>query len=83
MIPPYRVMAKVVLQEWKMKPRASEDLVFCHNDFSTHNVVVNPATLKVMAVLDWECFGFYVVRPGSISLSLSQSTKLALIAFCC
>lgn len=42
-----------------MKPRASEDLVFCHNDFSTHNVVVDPATLKVKAVLDWEYAGFY------------------------
>lgn len=28
------------------KPRESEDLVFCHNDFSTHNIIMDPATLK-------------------------------------
>lgn len=42
-----------------MKPRESKDLVFCHNDFSTHNVIVDPVTLKVKAVIDWEYAGFY------------------------
>lgn len=42
-----------------MKPRAYKDLVFCHNDFSAHNVIVDPETLKVNAVIDWEYAGFY------------------------
>ncbi|KAK4070005.1 hypothetical protein Purlil1_13597 [Purpureocillium lilacinum] len=61
-IPPYRVMVKLPRPEWKMKPRSSEDLVFCHNDFSTHNVIVNPSTLKVNAIIDWEYAGFYPVE---------------------
>ncbi|KAL9106010.1 MAG: hypothetical protein Q9227_008918 [Pyrenula ochraceoflavens] len=71
-IPPYRVMVEVAREQWRMKPRESEDLVFCHNDFSTHNVIVDPATLEVKAVIDWEYAGFfpkefegmYFRRPG-------------------
>jgi hypothetical protein len=61
-IPPYRVTARSFRPEWNMKPRESEDLVFCHNDLSTHNVVVDPETLKVMAVLDWEYAGYYPMK---------------------
>lgn len=42
-----------------MKPREVKDLVFCHNDLSTYNVIVDPETLKVKAVIDWEYAGFY------------------------
>ena len=45
--------------EWKMKPRESEDLVFCHNDLSMHNVIVDPATVKIKAIIDWEYAGFF------------------------
>ncbi|KAF5129791.1 hypothetical protein E5D57_006122 [Metarhizium anisopliae] len=58
-IPPYRVIAKSHRQTWKMKPRESSNLVFCHNDFSAHNVIVDPVSLKVKAVIDWEYAGFY------------------------
>lgn len=52
-------MVKTARQQWKMKPRESEDLVFCHNDLSTHNVIVDPETIKVKAIIDWEYAGFY------------------------
>lgn len=52
-------MVKTARQQWKMKPRESEDLVFCHNDLSTHNIIVDPETLKVKAIIDWEYAGFY------------------------
>lgn len=42
-----------------MKPRGKDDLVFCHNDLSANNVIVNPATLKIAAIIDWEYAGFY------------------------
>lgn len=42
-----------------MKPREVKDLVFCHNDLSAHNVIVNPETLKVNAIIDWEYAGFF------------------------
>lgn len=58
-IPPYRIMVRSPRPEWKMKSRESEDLVFCHNDFSAHNVIVDPVTLQVRAVIDWEYAGFF------------------------
>ena len=42
-----------------MKPYEREELVFNHGDLSTYNVVVDPKTLKVTAILDWEYAGFY------------------------
>lgn len=44
---------------WKMRPRETQDLVFCHNDLSAHNVIVDPDTLKIAAIIDWEYAGFY------------------------
>ena len=41
--------------------------MFCHNDFSTHNVIVNPSTLKVNAIIDWEYAGFYPVEFEGLS----------------
>lgn len=52
-------MTKTLREQWKMKPRETEDLVFCHNDLSTHNIIVDPETLKVKGVIDWEYAGFY------------------------
>ncbi|KAG6041480.1 hypothetical protein E4U41_004057 [Claviceps citrina] len=58
-VPPYRVMAKIKRMQWEMKPRASKDLVFCHNDLSAQNIIVDPETLKIKAIIDWEYAGFY------------------------
>lgn len=52
-------MVKSARSEWKMTSRESEDLTFCHNDLSTHNIIVDPATLKIMAIIDWEYAGFF------------------------
>jgi aminoglycoside phosphotransferase len=52
-------MVKSSNKQWKMKSFESEDLVFCHNDLSTYNVIVDPVTLKVNAIIDWEYSGFY------------------------
>lgn len=52
-------MVKSFRQEWEMKALETEDLVFCHNDLSTHNIIVDPETLKINAIIDWEYAGFY------------------------
>ncbi|CEJ82702.1 hypothetical protein VHEMI02751 [[Torrubiella] hemipterigena] len=41
------------------RPTPGEEYVFCHNDLGRHNILVNPETLKVMAVIDWEYGGFW------------------------
>ncbi|PGH16260.1 hypothetical protein AJ80_05283 [Polytolypa hystricis UAMH7299] len=58
-VPPHRVMTKSVRPQWNMKPLESEGLVFCHNDLSAYNVIVDTETLKVKAIIDWEYAGFY------------------------
>jgi hypothetical protein len=53
-------MAKLPARnQWKMRGREAKDLVFCHNDLSPHNVIVDPATLKVKAILGWGYSGYY------------------------
>ncbi|KAK4223607.1 kinase-like domain-containing protein [Podospora fimiseda] len=76
-LPPYRVMKKSNGRLWRMSPRQEQSLVFCHNDLSANNVIVDPDTLKIKAIIDWEYSGFFppefertfYTRPGpSIAL---------------
>ncbi|KAJ5172216.1 hypothetical protein N7492_004809 [Penicillium capsulatum] len=39
--------------------QSGQDYVFCHNDLSPSNIIVNPETLKINAIVDWEYAGFY------------------------
>lgn len=61
-----------------MCQREKTDLVFCHNDLSMHNIIVDPETFKINAIIDWEYAGFYpaefempfYLRPGpSVALT--------------
>ncbi|PNP38226.1 hypothetical protein TGAMA5MH_09796 [Trichoderma gamsii] len=58
-LPPYRIMRKSDGRPWRMRRRKQHDLVFCHNDLSMNNVIVDPGTLKIKAIIDWEYAGFY------------------------
>lgn len=70
---PYRLFRKTPRDDWEMQEASSEnEYAFCHNDLSQHNVIVNPDTLKIAAIIDWEYAGFfpeefdspYYKRPG-------------------
>ena len=59
-VPPYRVMqASFGRDDWKLKTSERSEFVFCHNDLSQHNVIVDPQTLSITAIVDWEYAGFY------------------------
>ncbi|KAK4238547.1 hypothetical protein C8A03DRAFT_33425 [Achaetomium macrosporum] len=59
-IPPYRVLCETEREDWsQLRPAERSDYVFCHNDCSQHNIIVNPDTLKIAAIVDWEYAGFY------------------------
>jgi len=58
-IPPYRVMDSTENDTWTLQPSASEEYVFCHNDLSQPNIIVDPDTLKINAIIDWEYAGFF------------------------
>lgn len=47
--------------------RVTKNLIFCHNDLSTHNIIVDPDTLEVKAIMDWN-------GPASFSMSLKASS---------
>ena len=58
-IPPYRVMSKTFRDDWDLRPSETEEYVFCHNDLSQHNVIVDPKSLRINAIVDWEYAGFF------------------------
>lgn len=58
-IPPYRVMDCTDNDSWPRHLSEREDYVFCHNDLSQQNVIVDPETLKIKAIIDWEYAGFF------------------------
>lgn len=60
--PPSRVTSR----QWKIhscwkyrQPEEKQEYVFCHNDLGQHNVIVDPDTLKIKAIIDWEFGGFW------------------------
>ncbi|KAI0429904.1 hypothetical protein F5Y09DRAFT_309098 [Xylaria sp. FL1042] len=58
--PPQRVTSG----QWKVnscwRPREKKgDYVLCHNDLGQHNIIVDPETLKINAIIDWEFGGFW------------------------
>jgi Ser/Thr protein kinase RdoA (MazF antagonist) len=70
-----------------MRPRETADLVFCHNDLSANNVIVDPETLNIRAIIDWEYSGFFpaefearfYTRPGpSVALKGEANDERAL-----
>lgn len=55
---------RVANNQWKInscwRPKAIKgDYVFCHNDLGQHNVIVDPHTLKIQAIIDWEFGAFW------------------------
>ncbi|KAB5536139.1 kinase-like domain-containing protein [Coniochaeta sp. 2T2.1] len=61
-IPPYRVLRRTETDYWHLKPSDHDEYVFCHNDLSQQNVIVDPDTLKINAIIDWEYARFYPAR---------------------
>ncbi|KAI9729882.1 MAG: hypothetical protein M1835_003601, partial [Candelina submexicana] len=57
--PPIRVTDRLKRDVWPSKPAHPDDYVFCHNDLSQSNVIVDPATLKVAGIIDWEYAGYF------------------------
>ncbi|XWX01568.1 hypothetical protein V2A60_009596 [Cordyceps javanica] len=58
-LPPWRILEKFNRRPWRLRDFEENDLVFCHNDLSAYNVIVDPGTLEVRAIIDWEYGGFY------------------------
>ncbi|CZT02513.1 uncharacterized protein RAG0_09645 [Rhynchosporium agropyri] len=57
-VPPYRIVEKTEDQTWNL-PTEGRLYSFCHMDLSQHNVIVDPETLKINAIIDMEYSGFW------------------------
>ncbi|KAI0964904.1 hypothetical protein F4678DRAFT_477010 [Xylaria arbuscula] len=44
---------------WKTLRLAEPEYVFQHGDLAAHNIIMDPQTLQVMALIDWEYSGFF------------------------
>lgn len=58
-IPPNRVLENTDNDNWSVRSSESDEYEFCHNDLSQYNIIVDPATLKIKAIIDWEYAGFF------------------------
>lgn len=58
-IPPYRVMKCTDNDVWPARSSENTEYVFCHNDLSQPNIIVDPETLNIRAIIDWEYAGFF------------------------
>lgn len=61
-IPPYRVVRQTETDNLHLKTSNEEEYVFCHNDLSQYNILVDPESLKINAIVDWEFAGFWPAR---------------------
>ncbi|KAL8791135.1 MAG: hypothetical protein Q9195_006032 [Heterodermia aff. obscurata] len=57
--PPVRVTGQEDRPRWEARTSTTRRYVYCHNDIASHNIMVDPATLTVNAVIDWEYSGFF------------------------
>ena len=58
-IPPPWITEHDRREEWTVKESYTADFVFHHGDFGPHNMMMNPKTLEVLCVFDWENAGYY------------------------
>lgn len=56
---------------WSSVTATEDDFVFCHMDLQGSNILVDPLTLKVIAIIDWEFAGFY---PESHDIAFYEKT---------
>ena len=58
-VPPVRVSYHDKRPQWESRTSTTSRYVYCHNDLSYNNIMVDPANLTVKAIIDWEYSGFF------------------------
>ena len=56
-IPSVRISDKDKRPWWPPRIQSAHEFVFCHNDLAQHNIMIDPDTLEVAAIIDWEILG--------------------------
>jgi hypothetical protein len=58
-LPPTRIIEMRDQDSWPVKRSKSNDYSFIHGDFARHNIMMNPITLQIEKVFDWEHAGYF------------------------
>jgi hypothetical protein len=58
-IPPRRLWEWKERRKWPSMAKDTDRYVFCHTDLDRQNILVDPATFKIVCILDWETAGFF------------------------
>ena len=58
--PPAGVTERDKRDNWPRRSARTQEFSFCHNDLAQHNIIMNPETSEVAAIIDWELSGFYI-----------------------
>ncbi|OAQ65097.1 protein kinase-like protein [Pochonia chlamydosporia 170] len=58
-VAPRPVMENTDQDLWVLQPSETDEFVFCHNDLSEYNIIVDPKELTIRAIIDWEYAGYY------------------------
>jgi len=61
-IPPRRITYRDERSTWPRKTSYITDFMFRHNDLGQHYIIVDPSTLDVTAIIDWEFVGYYTTE---------------------
>ena len=56
---PDRITSRDDREKWPVRSECIPKFSFCHNDLAQHNILIDPETLQVKAIIDWEVSGFY------------------------
>ena len=59
LVPPVRITYQDERSTWSRKTSHTKDFVFYHNDLGQHNILIDPDTFEITAIIDWEYAGFY------------------------
>lgn len=60
LMPPAPIMywTREVQKDWKRITSEDPSFVFCHTDLSRSNIIIDPETCEIVAIIDWEYAGF-------------------------
>ncbi|KAL8847564.1 MAG: hypothetical protein Q9215_004061 [Flavoplaca cf. flavocitrina] len=56
---PDRITSRDDREKWRVRSECTSKFSFCHNNLAQHNTLIDPDTLQVIAIIDWEVSGFY------------------------
>ena len=80
------------MDDWRLQPSTSDEYVFCHNELSQQNVIVDPSMLRIRAIIDFEYAGFfpphfeypfYQQLGCRVPLTANTTTHIDLLQFLC